>query len=181
MSLVKCAKCEREISDKAPNCVHCGVSTSKPEPRFAAKPNPLIVFEVMTLMAVFLHIAFHYISGRPLYPLEIVSLIYSKGIFIPPLVLSILFASALLLTGFLATRNRSQLLKKANAAISLLFCAGSFMAFADANIYGLVWQQNVDGLRIPISPFLFLISSIHLLCFILLLLPKSSKYFNYES
>jgi len=32
MALIKCYECEKEISDKAPACPHCGARKSTPKP-----------------------------------------------------------------------------------------------------------------------------------------------------
>lgn len=52
MALINCPECERQISDKAPACPHCGVPLASPAAAFVATPNAAPLPQVHVTVAM---------------------------------------------------------------------------------------------------------------------------------
>lgn len=205
MALIKCNECGNHISDKAQHCVHCGVSSEtaigvvensmrgksfeKSSYKFSVTsqedfvkntPTTISIFKYVTFLIASLHITLAFLSP-PMYPLELLFILYTNGIFISQLFLSALIAITIVMISLQTVRTRNAALRIVNGILYLVLCAGSFQVFIELNTYGLVWQWSLAAPRIPQAPVALLVSALQLCCVILLFLPQSAKYFSTNS
>jgi hypothetical protein len=203
MPLIGCDECGKQISDKAKHCVHCGVaieqyagpnakqnnsslasnesnastvvsSANKPA---SALPKTLSLLKYTAVAAAVLHIIFAFLS-TPMYPSDLLGTLYRNGIFISPILLSLIIAIVTVAITVTTLKTKNSALRFASAVIYLVFSFASFQKFTDLHMIGLVWQKTNESIAIPQAPFAILMTLLQVLCAVYLFLPPSSKYFK---
>ena len=206
MTLVCCNECGNQISDKAQHCVHCGfnietstavvggnfagdpeevrivksVGRSREENSSTTLPVTISLFKYITFIVALLHIAFTFF-GPLMYPLKIIILLYSNGIFISQNIISILLSIFLIFISLKTVKTKNTILRIMNGIIYVALCVGSFQVFYDLKAFGMVWQWRLEGPRIAQAPFAFMMVALQLSCVVLLFVPQSSRYFSQKT
>lgn len=203
MALIDCDECGKQISDKAQHCVHCGVSIEQHAGVHAKQENSGLVSNVSNASIVFsdedkpvstlpttlsllkytvvavaiLHIIFAFLS-TPMYSSDFLVSLYRNGIFLSPILVSIIIAIVTVVITATTLKTKNFALRFASAVIYLIFSCASFQKFTDLNMFDVVWQKSIESIAIPQAPFALLMTFLQIICAVYLFLPPSSNYFK---